>query len=207
MQIFEDDGDYGFFLTLMGIMFQRFEIECWNYCLMPNHTHLLIQTSQPNLSDAMQQLNSAYAQWWNKRKKRVGHVFQGRFKSQIVEGGGYLLAVSRYIARNPARANLVRSPEDWPWSSYSSTIGVQLPPGFLTVSPTLKLFGPGDDTELRARFKAFVCDDTDVAVEEWIRSNERIIGDHAFQARFRSNLSSPVTDPILSQSDLSRIHV
>ena len=80
MEIFEEDGDYGYFLTLMGILFQRFEIKCWNYCLMPNHTHILIETSQPNLSEAMQQLNSAYAQWWNKRKGRVGHVFQGRFK-------------------------------------------------------------------------------------------------------------------------------
>ncbi len=181
MQIFENDGDYGFFLTLMDIVFQRFEIRCWNYCLMPNHTHLLIQTSRPNLSDAMQQLNSAYAQWWNKRKERVGHVFQGRFKSQIVEGGGYLLAVSRYIAQNPTRANLVRRPEDWRWSSYSATIGVGQAPAFLSVSPTLELFAPGDLRELQARFKAFVCNGTDVAAEQWIRSNERIIGDSHVQ--------------------------
>ena len=190
----------------MGIVFQRFEIRCWNYCLMPNHTHALIQTSRPNLSDAMQQLNSAYAQWWNKRKERVGHVFQGRFKSQIVEGGGYLLAVSRYIARNPARAKLVRSPEEWRWSSYAATIGEEPVPAFLNVTPTLEQFEPGDKAELQARFKTFVCGDTDVAVEEWIRSNERIIGGQAFRARFMSNPGSLAADPILSQPDSNRIH-
>ena len=72
--------------------------------------------------------------------------------------------------------------------------------------PTLELFAPGDETELQARFKAFVCDGTDVAAEQWIRSNERIIGGHTFRARFGSNPSSPETGPILSQSGLNRIH-
>ena len=92
---------------------------------MPNHYHATLQPSQPNLSEALRRLNSVYARWWNERHQRVGHVFQGRFKDQIVDRDSYLLTLSRYVVMNPVRAGLVERPEDWRWSSYRATAGLE----------------------------------------------------------------------------------
>jgi REP element-mobilizing transposase RayT len=185
MRIFEDDGDYRYFVALFGDVTQEFKLECLNYCLMPNHYHLALQPSLPNLSHAMRHLNSVYAQWWNRRHDRVGHVFQGRFKAQIVQREGYFLNLCRYIARNPQRAKLTAQPEDWRWSSYPATIGLRPLPAFLNVLPVLRQFGNEDDAELRARFRAYVQSDPDEEVEERIRSSEHVVGDQLFKTALR----------------------
>ena len=131
MTIFLDDTDYRWFSYLLGDVLERFGVECWHYCLMPNHYHATLRPTAANLSEAVRHLNSRYAQWWNKRYKRVGHVFQGRFKDQVVQEEGYLLTLGRYIARNPVKAKLAANPEDWEWSSYSATAGLRPPPSFL----------------------------------------------------------------------------
>ena len=91
---------------------------------MHNHYHLLLETPDENLCQGIRQLNGTYTQHINKKYQRVGHLFQGRFKSILVEKENYLLELSRYIALNPLRANLVEDPKDWPYSSYPQTIGI-----------------------------------------------------------------------------------
>ena len=120
MRIFLDDADYRQFVYVLGDVVEEFAIRCWNYCLMPNHYHATLQPTLPNLSAAIRRLNSVYAQWWNTRHGLVGHVFQGRFKDQIVDEDAYMLTLSRYVAMNPVRAGLATSPEDWPWGSRHS---------------------------------------------------------------------------------------
>ena len=186
MRIFEDDGEYRYFVALFGDVAHEFKIDCLNYCLMPNHYHLTLQPTLPNLSNAMRHLNSVYAQWWNRRHDRVGHVFQGRFKDQIVQGEGYFLNLCRYIARNPERGKLTARPEEWCWSSYPATIGLRPLPAFLNVLPILRQFGSDDDAQLRARFRAYVESDPDEEVEDRIRSTERVVGDHLFKTALRS---------------------
>ena len=83
----------------------------------------LIETPDANLAQGMRQLNGVYTQRFNQARKRVGHVFQGRYKSILVEKGSYLLELSRYIVLNPVRARMVRAAQDWPWSSYRATAG------------------------------------------------------------------------------------
>jgi putative transposase len=194
MRIYEDDRDYRYFLTLMGNVLQDFNVECWNYCLMPNHYHLTLRPREPNLSVAMQRLNSIYAQAWNRRHNRVGHVFQGRYKAQIVACDDHLRCLCRYVARNPERAELVARPEDWEWSSYAATIGLKPVPAFLNVAAPLQQFGPGDDVILRARFADFVRGEADEAIEDRLRSTELIIGDHTFKASFKPSIL--ITDPL-----------
>lgn len=80
------------------------------FVVMPNHEHLLLQTPEPNLSAAMQFLNDSYTRYFNRRHRRVGHLFQGGFKAQLVEQKAYLVDVSRYIHLNPARAKVVELP-------------------------------------------------------------------------------------------------
>ena len=90
-----------------------------SYCLMPNHYHLLLETPDSNLSRLMQQLNGRYTQSFNRRRKRVGPLFQGRYKAILLDKDQYALALSRYIHLNPVKAKLVTQPEAYEWSSYA----------------------------------------------------------------------------------------
>jgi REP element-mobilizing transposase RayT len=187
MAIFLDDRDYRKFVFLLGETVSSFQLKCWNYCAMPNHYHLTLQPTLPNLSEAIRRLNSEYAQWWNRRHSRVGHVFQGRFKDQIVDREAYLATLSRYVVLNPVRAALVKRPEDWPWSSYQATIGFTPPPAFLSTELTLGLFGAGEISMQRARFISTIgAGLNEAALTDRIRSKERILGDAAFKQKVSS---------------------
>jgi REP element-mobilizing transposase RayT len=182
MTIFLDDADYRHFVHILGEVVDHCAIRCWNYCLMPNHYHVTLQPSAANLSEAVRRVNGIYALWWNKRHERVGHVFQGRFKDQVVDREGYLLALSRYVVLNPVRAGLVQRPEDWRWSSYSATAGLAPSPAFLAADATLQLFGKGDPHVLQTRFARHIAAQMDDA--SWvdrIRSSDRILGTTAFK--------------------------
>ena len=152
MQIFLDDVDYRKFLFILGDVLDTYDVECWDFCVMPNHFHFALKNRRPNLSEAMQHLNGEYAIWWNARHGRVGHVFQGRFKDQIVQREGYLATLIRYIALNPVRAKLVKAPELWPWSAYPHIAGLAPNPGFVQSEFVLRQFGDQDLASLRERY-------------------------------------------------------
>jgi REP element-mobilizing transposase RayT len=196
MDIFLDEADYRQFVYLLGDVVEDCDIECWNYCLMSNHYHATMKPTRPNLSEAIRRINGEYGQWWNKRHSRVGHVFQGRFKAQIVEPTEYLLTLSRYVVMNPVRARLVEHPREWQWSSYRATVGEIASPSFVAVDSTLNLFGV-DPSENRQRFSEFVtAQPTDEAVMDRLRSNERILGSAAFKKRFKKPPSDPGSTPV-----------
>ena len=100
-RIFFDDRDRRHFLELVGEMSERHQVEVHAYVLMDNHYHVLMRTPHANLSAAVQWLNVAYSLWWNRRHRRTGHVFQGRFKAVVVEGGDWVLQCSLYLHLNP----------------------------------------------------------------------------------------------------------
>ena len=129
--IFKDDQDRESFLNTLYRVNKRYNWLCHAYCLMNNHYHLLIETPDANLSLGMRQLNGVYTQLFNKRHKRTGHLFQGRFKGVLIQKDNHLLEVCRYVVLNPIRAGMVQSPQQWKWSSYCSTAGKEKPhPGF-----------------------------------------------------------------------------
>ncbi len=88
------------------------------FVLMTNHEHLFVETPEPNLSAGMQYLGGSYTSYFNRRHRRNGHLFQGRFKGHLIEEEGYFLEVSRCLHLNPVRAKMVQGPEDYRWSSY-----------------------------------------------------------------------------------------
>jgi hypothetical protein len=108
---------------------------------MNNHYHLIMETPDGNLSAGMRQLNGVYTQHINRRHKRVGHVFQGRYKSILIEKESYLVEVSRYVVLNPVRAKAAERPGDWKWSSYRATAGLERPHNCLTRGWILGQFG------------------------------------------------------------------
>src|SRR3989304_3223061 len=121
--IYRDDGDRRRFLELLAHVRERYRWRILAYCLMTNHYHLLVQTPEPNLARGMRQLNGAYAQWFNRRHRRVGHLFQGRYGARLVQADEHLLAALRYIVRNPVRAGLCRDPGGGGWSTHRAAAG------------------------------------------------------------------------------------
>lgn len=157
--IFIDDRDRARFLDLLGREIEQHRWRCHAFCLMDNHYHLLVETPEANLSRGMKRLNMAYAQSFNRRHGRAGHLFQGRYHTIIVEKDDHLLELCRYIVLNPVRAGTAAVPEVWPWSSYRATASGRATglgsPDWLTTGWTLQRFG-GDDTAGRRAYRRFV---------------------------------------------------
>lgn len=123
--IFRDGEDYQVYLTILKEVLERYEkeYEIISYCLMTNHVHLQIKTKEKHIKYFMSRLNTFYAKYFNNKYNYIGHLFQERYGAELVEEDKYSLEVSRYIHLNPIRANMVKLPEDYEWSSYSMYIG------------------------------------------------------------------------------------
>jgi REP element-mobilizing transposase RayT len=158
--IFIDDENRGGFLDVLSIVVERFKWLCHAYCLMENHYHLLIETPNGNLSRGMRELNGVYTQWFNQRGRRVGHLFQGRYKAIIVEKDNHLLSLCRYVVLNPLRVGLIKKPEQWRWSSFRATTGLVKRPSFLTVDWVLSQFG-GRKRGAMEKYRRFVMEGID----------------------------------------------
>jgi REP element-mobilizing transposase RayT len=127
--IYRDDKDRGGHLAVIAQAMERFDAQVLAYCLMINHFHLVLHTRQANLSRLMRHINGVYTQRFNRRHGLVGHLFQGRFKAILVDRDAYLLALCRYVERNPVAARMVSEATDWPWSSCRAHLGqAQTPP-------------------------------------------------------------------------------
>jgi REP element-mobilizing transposase RayT len=180
--VFRDATDRDQFLKLLEELVERFAVVLHAYVLMDNHYHLLIETPQANLSDTMQWLAVSYTIWFNRRHRRVGHLFQGRFNAILLEPSA-AVEVSRYVHLNPVRlrglgldktaqhrsrlglghkpaTTLVRERLDrlhqHPWSSYRAYTGLTEPPAWLTTRDVLEMLGHGTGVERRRKYRQFV---------------------------------------------------
>jgi putative transposase len=116
-----DDWDRRMFVALLARIATRFGIHVKAWCLMTNHYHLVVETPRGEVSKALQQLNGAYARYFNERHGRSGHLFGGRYRASVIDSEEHLEEACRYVLLNPARAGLVAG-QDWPWAG-SSTVG------------------------------------------------------------------------------------
>lgn len=123
--MFRDGEDYLVYLTILQEALERFNgiLNC--YCLMTNHTHLMIETGDITISDIMRRLNLLYTKYFNIKYNLVGHLLQGRYFAEIIQSDRYRLEASKYIHLNPVRAKMVVLPEKYQWSSYSMYIGLR----------------------------------------------------------------------------------
>lgn len=119
--LFEDYEDYCYFLKKLRSIKKEVSFELLAYCLMPNHVHFLIKTSKDDLSSILHRISTSYAWYYNHKYNHVGHVFQGRFRSEAVNDDKYIHACVRYIHNNPVAAG-ISSREEYKWSSYSEYI-------------------------------------------------------------------------------------
>ena len=148
-------GDRRKWLALLGDVCNRFNWVCYCYCQMTNHYHLMVETPEGNLSRGMRHLNGVYTQYFNSRHDQVGHLYQGRYGSTLVEKEAYLLELCRYIVLNPVRARTVKTAHEWPWSSYRETLGHRIAPGWLQTDWLLSRFSKERRTAVD-KYKAFV---------------------------------------------------
>jgi REP element-mobilizing transposase RayT len=160
--IFRSDADRLLFLALLAAAVKRCNWIVHVYTLMSNHFHLVIETPEKTLSRGMQWLDGQYARRFNKRHKRVGHLFQGRFYAQLVQKESHLLELTRYVVLNPVRAGMVERPEEYRWSSYRATVGLEAPPAWLTIDWVLGQFG-SEPKAAAVRYAEFV--DAGVGIE------------------------------------------
>lgn len=181
--IFLDDSERRVFLKRLAQVVHRFNVLCHAFCQMTNHYHLAITTLEPNLSRAMQYLNGRYAQWWNRKHDRVGHVFQARFHSQVIQDDAYLVNACKYIALNPVRAGMVSCAEEWPWSSYRAMVGLDRMPRFMDCIHVMRLVAPDDPADGLNRLRDSLTD-VDAGAVQFPRA--AIVGDDEFVAGFHS---------------------
>jgi putative transposase len=132
--VFGSDEDRHQFLATLADVVERYGWRCSSYCLMTNHYHLTVTTPEPNLGAGMGRLNQLYAQWFNRRHDRVGHLFQERYWCDVLKTEAHLFAAVRYIADNPVRAGLCGKAEDWRWSSARAAAGIVPVPAFLDLT-------------------------------------------------------------------------
>lgn len=155
--VFKSQKDREKFLSYLESATERYSAVVHVYCLMSNHYHLLLETPAGNLSQIMRHINGAYTNYFNTKRKRAGHLFQGRYKAILVEKDTYALELSRYIHRNPVGAGMVKQPEEYRWSSYRCYIGQTGQPDWLRTAEQLGRFD-GGEREKRERYKMFVED-------------------------------------------------
>ena len=167
-QIFQDDEDNLKFLEILKECSKANQFTLYGYCLMGNHVHLLIKTGTEELGHAFKRIGTRYVYWYNVKYKRVGHLFQDRFKSEPVEDENYFLTVLRYIHQNPIKAGEADTLEAYVWSSYREYVGTS---ELIDSSYALEIIGPdaftafnkadNDDTCLEDEVKQFRLNDNE----------------------------------------------
>jgi REP element-mobilizing transposase RayT len=139
--VFQSNRDREKYLSYLESAHERYGALIHVYCLMGNHYHLLLETPRGNLSKILHYINGAYTTYFNIKRGRSGHLFQGRYKGILVDKDEYCKALSRYVHLNPVRAGMVKTPLEYPWSSYRYFVGRDKKPTWLTTEFILGDFG------------------------------------------------------------------
>lgn len=193
--IFFTDDDRCYFIHCLRLAFEKFGAVVHAYCLMLNHFHLLIETPLGDLSRVMHSVITKYTVYVNKKHKRHGHLFQGRYGSVLVEAVSYAKELARYVPLNPVRSKIVDKPEDFEWSSYGYYLGSARPEKWLETASILGLFG---DTPAAAKkaFVEFVNEGIGQEPDVSIRDSKRtgILGSEEFIKRIKRDYLGEVID-------------
>jgi len=178
--IFYSDYDRVKCCLLIQEVMERYGHRIHGFCLMSNHIHLAMQQGSAKLSTAMQNFTFRYAQRVNRFRDEIGHVFQGRFKSILVDKANYLAKLVRYIHLNPVRAGIVKRPEDYKWSGHNSYLGIDSV-AWVERDYVLKMYSEDRDTAVK-RYIDFVYagigNESEINFQTGMQSG--IIGDDSF---------------------------
>jgi REP element-mobilizing transposase RayT len=190
--IFRDDQDRGKYLEILSSLKKQFTFRIPAYVLMLNHVHLLLESGAVPLSRIMQRLGSGYTQYFNRRHKQVGHLFQGRYKAILCDKDSYLLELTRYLHLNPVRAKVVTDPADYQWSSYRGYVGETPGQQWLDSADVLDQFSK-KVKEARKLYRQFVLEGKGEGhKEEYYDVLEgRFLGDKEFSEEIKAKAEVP----------------
>lgn len=189
--IFEDDTDRTALLAILAQGLERFDAMAYAYCLMGNHYHFVLQTHKPNLSRLLRHVNGVYTQTYNRRHRKVGHLFQGRFKAVVVDEDSYFLEVCRYVDLNPVRAGVVKRPEAWVWSSYRAHTGrAPAPPWLDSAELHRRLAARAPRRDGPRRYAEFVAQGRGLELWDEALSGQIYLGGEAFVRRMQARAQS-----------------
>lgn len=182
--IFRDNEDRIKYMELLRKAKLDFNFKFYAYVLMDNHTHLLLETPDANISEGMKMLNLSYSKYFNAKYKKVGHLFESRYKAKLVQRDRYFLAIIRYIHNNPVKANICRSLELYPWSGHNEYVKGKT--GIIDCGDVLNMF----NKNLSIAIKEYVkfCK-MPIPNEEWQvldKQKDGVIGDLAFISKMVS---------------------
>ncbi|HID94316.1 MAG TPA: hypothetical protein EYP60_09525 [bacterium (Candidatus Stahlbacteria)] len=203
-RIFFDEKDRERFLQILKRTKERYGYLLHAYALMDNHYHLLIETPRANISQIMQNINTSYSVYINKKYQRHGHLFQGRFKGITVEKENYLVSLSRYIHLNPVRARIVSRPEEYRWTSYQEYIHSSTKSDLVNTADTLSCFSKIKSKAMEA-YKEYI--------EEGVGEEENpfkdteagiILGSEKFKAKMKRLLDKIKADEEIPQIKILR---
>src|SRR5947207_402678 len=181
--IFFEDDDQDIYRDLLAEQCQKARVEIWAYCLMPNHVHLIVvPDDEHGLARAIGEAHRRYTNFINARGRWIGHLFQARFASVVMDEE-HLIAAARYVSLNPVRARLVQRAEDWPWSSVRAHLAgrgdglVNVKPLLDRVSDFAALLRDGRfDENSFARIRDAETTGRPLATAEFVVQLERILG-------------------------------
>lgn len=154
-EIFHDEEDCKRFLEILDKCKKKSELKIYGWCIMGNHVHLLMEEDNEDISITMKRIGVSYAGFYNMKYKTVGHLFQDRYKSEEIETNEYLLGAIRYIHQNPVKAGIVKTADEWEWSSCREYYSKQsVPPLLLNSERILGMFSEEKEKAIK-RFKEF----------------------------------------------------
>ncbi|WP_371367633.1 hypothetical protein SRRS_14980 [Sporomusa rhizae] len=171
--IFEDDEDRIKFIDTLTHYKQKCGFNIFAYCLMDNHVHLILKENNEPIEKLMKRIGVSYVYWYNLKYKRIGHLFQDRYKSQVIEDDSYLLSVIRYIHQNPIKANITTAMGEYPWSSYVEYVGHS---SITDINFVLEIFSPSPE-KARELFVEYM-DENGEEVHE-LKGKDRLSDDEA----------------------------
>jgi putative transposase len=191
-EIFTEASERELFLGLLGECHRMWGVSVLAYCLMDTHYHLFVQTPQGNLSRIMRHLDGVYTQRYNRGRRRDGPLFRGRYKAIVVDAEEYLLTVARYIHRNPVEAKLVRSPEEYPWSSCRLYLEEMGRPEWLDADQLLSRF---PEKNRKHVFLDFMRSENDVPTRAFYEDEPQpVMGSKGFKAKIRQRMRRGAKD-------------
>jgi len=188
-EIFRDDADRQLYLDRVRHYREKFGFKLYAYCLLTNHLHLALETGQVPLSRIMLGVQGSYTQAFNRRHRRAGHLFQGRYKAFLVQKDRYLIALVRYIHENPITAKIVGRASEYLWSSdpyYRKGEG----PDWLDVDFVLSILGPRRGAAVRS-YRTLVGGESGEEYDELQSIGQVVKGDEEFAKRAFEDAGEP----------------
>ncbi|MCM8784419.1 MAG: transposase [Candidatus Omnitrophica bacterium] len=185
-QIFLERADYLYMLHLLKEKSREFKLDVYAYAFLPNHIHLLLKITEPNLSKALKNIFETYAIYFNKKYQRKGHVFCGRFRASLCLDEAYFLVASLYIHLNPYKAGLAQEPDKYPWSSCSLYTQLGSKKSFIKTEIILNLLNE-EENEAKKRYFELILEGMGLEMENIFENPKVVIS-------LRNRLSKKIKD-------------